>query len=79
MLKAFIKNNLLVDIFYICITIFNLCIYMYIYIIVFQTKKLRVMNREIRVIFLFNFITNKQFHCVLFYLYNEIDYLLCLI
>lgn len=47
--------------------------------IVFQTKKLRVMNREIRVIFLFNFITNKQFHCALFYLYNEIDYLLCLI
>lgn len=44
--------------------------------VIFQTKKLRVMNREIKVIFLFNFITNKQFHC---YLYNEIDYLLCLI
>lgn len=79
MLKAFIKNNLLIYSTYVCVTIFNLCMYICIYIVVFQTKKLRVMNREIRVIFLFNFITNKQFHCALFYLYNEIDYLLCLI
>lgn len=77
MLKAFIKNSFLVDIFtYVYIIIFNLCIYIYICMVIFQTKKLRVINREIKVIFLFNFITNKQFHC---YLYNEIDYLLCLI